>query len=160
GPATRAIIVDLVDEDGAHLDRANPLSLTVNNVAPTITTFTVPASGTVGRAIGLSATAADPAGALDPLTLTWTVTRPGGRPVQLAGASGSFTPAASGVYGVSLTVSDGDGGSAIYSTGIDVTNVAPTIIISGPGSVNEGVTYTLTLGAVTGLGQDTVTQYV
>ena len=36
GPANRTITVDLVDEDGTFLDRANALSVTVNNVAPTI----------------------------------------------------------------------------------------------------------------------------
>ena len=36
GPATRTITVDLVDEDGTHLNRANAFSVTVDNVAPTI----------------------------------------------------------------------------------------------------------------------------
>ena len=36
GPTTRAITVDLVDEDGTFLDRANAHSVTVNNVAPSI----------------------------------------------------------------------------------------------------------------------------
>src|SRR5437867_691070 len=36
GPNTFAITVDLVDEDGTFLNRANALSVTVNNVAPTI----------------------------------------------------------------------------------------------------------------------------
>ena len=36
GPATRAITVDLVDEDGTFLDRANAFSVTVDNVAPSI----------------------------------------------------------------------------------------------------------------------------
>ena len=34
GPASRAITVDLIDEDGTYLNRANTLSVTVNNVAP------------------------------------------------------------------------------------------------------------------------------
>ena len=36
GPDDHAITVDLVDEDGTFFDRANPLSVHVNNVAPTI----------------------------------------------------------------------------------------------------------------------------
>ena len=36
GPATRSITVDLTDEDGTYLDRANAKSVTVDNVAPTI----------------------------------------------------------------------------------------------------------------------------
>ena len=36
GPDDHAITVDLVDEDGTFLDRANALSVHVNNVAPSI----------------------------------------------------------------------------------------------------------------------------
>src|SRR5204862_6444888 len=36
GPSDHAITVDLVDEDGTFLDRANPLSVHVNNIAPSI----------------------------------------------------------------------------------------------------------------------------
>src|SRR5439155_12644809 len=36
GPSSPAITVDLVDEDGTFLDRANAKSVTVNNVAPSI----------------------------------------------------------------------------------------------------------------------------
>ena len=41
-----------------------------------------------------------------------------------------------------------------------VNNVAPTIAISGAASVNEGSPYSLTLGAVTDPGTDTVTSYI
>src|SRR5205085_1795239 len=41
-----------------------------------------------------------------------------------------------------------------------VDNVAPTIAISGAANVNEGSLYSLTLGAVTDPGADTVTSYV
>ena len=34
GPDSHAITVDLTDEDGLHLDRANDLGITVDNVAP------------------------------------------------------------------------------------------------------------------------------
>ena len=43
---------------------------------------------------------------------------------------------------------------------VTVNNVAPTIAISGAASVNEGSSYSLTLGAVTDPGADTVTSYV
>src|SRR6185437_10746575 len=36
GPNTRAITVDLVDEDGTFTNAANALSVTVDNVAPTV----------------------------------------------------------------------------------------------------------------------------
>src|SRR5207237_10818584 len=41
-----------------------------------------------------------------------------------------------------------------------VKNVAPTIAISGNASVNEGSTYSLTLGAVTDPGTDTVSSWI
>ena len=44
--------------------------------------------------------------------------------------------------------------------GVTVNNVAPTIAISGAASVDEGSTYSLTLGAVTDPGTDTVTSYI
>ena len=40
GPNTRTITVDLIDEDGTFLDRANALSVDVDNVAPTISIST------------------------------------------------------------------------------------------------------------------------
>ena len=43
---------------------------------------------------------------------------------------------------------------------LTVNNVAPSIAISGAASVNEGSSYTLTLGAVTDPGADTVTSYI
>ena len=41
-----------------------------------------------------------------------------------------------------------------------VDNVAPSIAISGAANVNEGSAYTLTLGAVTDPGTDTVSSYI
>ena len=43
---------------------------------------------------------------------------------------------------------------------ITVTNVAPTIAVSGAATTNEGAVYSLTLGAVTDPGVDTVTSYI
>jgi len=61
---------------------------------------------------------------------------------------------------IQVTVSDEDGGSSTGNNVVTVNNVAPTIALAGANSVDEGSTYTLTLGAVTDPGQDTVTQYV
>ena len=60
----------------------------------------------------------------------------------------------------SVTISDGDGGSDSDSLAVTVNNVAPSIAISGAANVNEGSSYSLTLGAVTDPGTDTVTSYV
>src|SRR5262249_38108336 len=108
-------------------------SLTVNNVAPTITALTVPASGAEGSPVNLSASATDPAGANDPLSYTWTVTRPDGpTPTPRSGPAASFAPPDQGPSGVSLTVSDGDGGTA--------SRIAPAGLLSwwrGEGSASD-----------------------
>src|SRR5262249_53521253 len=70
-----------------------------------------------GSAVNLSATATDPAGPNDPLTYTWTITKPDGITLTtLAGGSVSFTPPDNGNYGVSLAVNDGDGGITTKAT--------------------------------------------
>src|SRR5207248_88295 len=64
-------------------------------------------------------------------------------------------------YTVSATATDEDGSYAAGNTvAVTVNNVAPTLAISGAASVNEGSSYSLTLGAVTDPGQDTVSSYV
>src|SRR5207237_3087727 len=45
GPNDYAVTVDLVDEDGTFPDRANPLSVHVNDVAPSTPTLVSPADG-------------------------------------------------------------------------------------------------------------------
>jgi hypothetical protein len=157
---TSPTTVTITATDSGDLSASTTFTLSVNNVAPNITTFTVPPTAGEGSPVSLSAAATDPAGADDPLAFTWTITRPDSSTLTLTGASASFTPADNGSYTVSLTVSDGDGGSASQSGNIGVANVAPSIALSGAASVNEGAAYQLTLGAVTDPGQDTVSQYV
>jgi len=61
---------------------------------------------------------------------------------------------------VTITANDGNGGSNIATFSLTVDNVAPTIAISGASNVDEGSPYSLTLGAVTDPGADTVTSYI
>jgi hypothetical protein len=139
--------VTITTTDSLGVTQTTSFTLTVNNVAPTITSVTIPATGAEGSPVNLSATATDPAGAYDTLTYTWTVTRPDASALAtLTGAQASFTPPDSGNYGVSLTVSDGDGG---------VTSLPVAGLVSGwkgegnasdswgsnPGTVVGGVTY-------------------
>src|SRR5205823_5130862 len=63
---------------------------------------------------------------------------------------------------VSAQVTDSGFGAAAGNTStqiVTVNNVAPSIAISGNASVNEGSAYSLTLGAVTDPGTDTVSSY-
>ena len=52
------------------------------------------------------------------------------------------------------------GGGDSGTTYVTVNNVAPTMTISGPDSVDEGSVYTLTLGPVVDPGTDAVSQYL
>ncbi len=61
---------------------------------------------------------------------------------------------------IALRVTDSYGSTHIASTTVTVGNVAPVIALDGAASVDEGSEYTLTLGAVTDPGEDSVTQYV
>src|SRR5207302_2059308 len=90
GPASIPVTITARDSVGEMA--TTTFTLTVNNVAPTITTFTVPATGTEAHTVNLSAAATDPAGANDPLTYAWTVTSPTGTISTLSGATASFTP--------------------------------------------------------------------
>lgn len=60
------------------------------------------------------------------------------------------------VFNIDLDVVDDDLGSSSDSVPLDVNNVAPTLILSGDGSIVEGSQYTLTIGSVVDPGDDTV----
>jgi hypothetical protein len=107
GPTT--VTITATDTHGQKATTS--FTLRVNNVAPTITTFTVPATGTEGSPVQLSGAATDPGGVNDPLTYTWTVYQPDGTLLTLTGANASFTPPDNGSYGVDLTVTDSGGAS-------------------------------------------------
>src|SRR5207244_3501553 len=62
-------------------------------------------------------------------------------------------------YTVTVTVDDGtDHPSKTFS--VHVNNVPPSIAISGNANVDEGSSYSLSLGAVSDPGTDTVSSYV
>src|SRR5439155_1498161 len=61
---------------------------------------------------------------------------------------------------VDLTDEDGTYLDRANALSVHVKNVAPTIQISGAANVDEGSAYSLTLGAVTDPGQDTVSSWV
>jgi hypothetical protein len=63
-----------------------------------------------------------------------------------------------GSYTATITVSDDDGGQVVVHEAVTVTNAEPTLTISGPGGIDEGATYTLTLCA-SDPGEDTISQW-
>jgi hypothetical protein len=161
GPNTYTIHVDLADEDGTHLDAGTRL-LTVNDVPPTIV---------------LSGNANVNEGSPYSLTLG-AITDPGQDTVTQYkvnwgdGASDSFTGNPTGqvkthtyadgfnIESISVDLTDEDGThAAAGSKSITVNDVPPTIALGGNAAVNEGSPYSLSLGAITDPGQDTVTAY-
>jgi hypothetical protein len=109
GPANATVTITATDTHGQTATTS--FTLKVNNVAPTITKFTVPATGAEGSPVQLSGLATDPGGANDPLTYTWTVYRPDGTLFTLTGANANFIPLDNGTRGVDLTVTDSGGAS-------------------------------------------------
>jgi parallel beta-helix repeat protein len=158
--------------DGGLTDSIST-TVTVKNADPTIVPF---GSITIdeGEQFDLSATAND-AGS-DDLTFTWefeygpTITtiyyNDGTAPDPSESPFGNFPFSASDSvthtyydnyeYTLTLTVSDDNGGSAVYSTSIIVNNVAPTIIPFNPIEVYENSQFELTAYAED-IGSDDLT---
>ena len=62
---------------------------------------------------------------------------------------------------ISIDLVDEDGTHTdAGSKSITVNNVAPTVELSGDNDVDEGATYSLTIGAITDPGDDTVADYI
>ena len=73
----------------------------------------------------------------------------------LQGSKAGFTPTDDGAYRVTLTVRDGDGGTAVRSAVVHVANVAPTLTLRGTASADVLQPYTLTLSSADA-GADTI----
>ena len=112
------------------------------NAAPQITAGPTASPDSISdlQTSTISATASDPDG--DPLTYAWTAS---GGSISGTGASVTFTPppvATTTTFSVSLTVSDGKGGTAAAGTTVKVSrqhNTAPQIT-AGPGASPDSIT--------------------
>ena len=148
-----AYTVTLTVTDGS-LSATTTSSISIANVSPTIGTYTVPATSNEGASVNVSSAATDPAGAADPLTYTWAW---GDGSPNDTGASATHTFALQGTYTISLTVTDGDGGSVIRTSSIAVANTPPTVTsMTVPASGVEGAVVAVS-GAATDIGAGTLT---
>ncbi|MCI0545547.1 MAG: PKD domain-containing protein, partial [Actinobacteria bacterium] len=114
-------------DDGVYMvtvcvtDNGNPdatgcdvVGVTVMNVAPTVS-ITGAADVETGQTLGLDSQVTDP-GASDAHTYSWVVSHNGTEMATGDSATLDITPTDSGLYEVSLTVDDGDGGVTISET--------------------------------------------
>jgi len=110
-----------------------------------------PTSSAEGTPITLKGYAAG----FDDLALAWSVAKNGTDYASGNGSDFAFTPDDDGIYVVTLVASDSTGRQAADHATVTVTNVAPTIELSGISTAQEGATYELTLKA-TDPGADTI----
>ncbi|MGD9932394.1 MAG: PKD domain-containing protein [Dehalococcoidia bacterium] len=157
GPAGRTITAEVRD-DGQDFEAAAPVTVSVLNVAPSIT-VAGPASVDEGQDYALTFSRTDPG---NDAVQSWSVDWGDGTAVSVlpANATGASHTYADGPAGPSIHVSvtDDDGTHLAAPKAITVSNVAPAVTINGPSTVVTGATYTLSL-SVTDPGADTVSSW-
>ena len=127
---TYTVTLTVTDGDGGTATATE--TVVVGNAPPSITAIGIPSTGTEGSPVTLTGAATDVSA--DPLTFNWDF----GDSSVGTGASVSHTWVEDGTYSVTLTVSDGDGGSDTASGTITIDNAAPVITSSAFGSGDEG----------------------
>jgi hypothetical protein len=159
GPASFTVRARIADRDGDFTDYTTVV--TVTNVEPVVT---LTGDGAVNEGLSrtYSFTVVDPGA--DSFVLGETSCGTGGVQVgsdvfdSVTGAGSFVCSFPDGPAGpvVSVTVSDDDGASDSDTRTVTVTNVAPSIVLTGVASVNEAVTETYSY-TVTDPGLDTHT---
>src|SRR5439155_4308608 len=139
---SRTVKGEVKDRDGGISEYT--ASVTVSNVAPTPSITDAPASSPEGTTILLHSSVSDPS-SVDTaagFTYAWSVTKNGSAYGSNGSASTySFTPTDNGSYVVTLKATDKDGGYSTTTATISVSNVGPTVAITGaPASATEDAT--------------------
>jgi PKD repeat protein len=136
-------VVTLTVADDAGEAAAAQSVIEVTNVDPQGTIHGVPESADEGTEIAFDAVVTDP-GTADTHTIAWQVTKDGEDYQSGSGESFALTPDDNGLYEVSLTVTDDDGGTSRTTSAIEVANVAPEATIAdAPELVDEGTAVTV-----------------
>src|SRR5205823_6307387 len=148
GPATSTVSVQVQDSDGAS-SNVSAIDVAVSNVAPTVT-LSGPGSASEGQTKSYTFSTSDPAA--DTYTVEATsggsvgtvsnlvfnrASLPDALPITFSDGPATST--------VSVQVQDSDGASSnVSAIDVAVSNVAPTVTLSGPGSASEGQTKSYT----------------
>jgi len=132
---TFVVMMRIMDDDGGVNNVS--LQVTVRNVAPSAT-FDSTAPTVEGGVVDFNSTVTDP-GTLDVHTYEWDFDYDGSTfDVQGSRQNVSWQYIQDGIYTVALRVADDDGGSAIVTNDIVITNMAPLATITAPKSADEG----------------------
>jgi uncharacterized delta-60 repeat protein len=145
GANSYTISASATDEDDTFA-AGNTVAVTVNNVAPTLS-IAGAATAAEGALYTLALTSFDPGA--DTIS-SWTINWGDGIEIVSGNPSNATHIYADGSnsYTISASATDEDGAFvAGNSVAVMVTNVAPTVSISGDADVNEGSTYTLNLSS-------------
>ena len=124
--------ITVTDNDGATAQAT--ATVTVANLAPSVTSVNVPQDINEGASVTFGAAGSDP-GPVDVLTWTWswgdgTADSTGDTPSHAFPDDGSFT--------VTATADDGDGGTDASTTPVTVNNLDPTITTTAGAVAAEG----------------------
>lgn len=158
GPSSQTATFKACDTHGGCA--TSQATISVNNVAPTVSTITVP-TGIIAlnTQVNVSGEFTDP-GTFDTHTAVWdfgdgTSSVQGTVNEESKTVSGSHSYATSGSHTITLTITDNDGDSGSKTSQI-VVNTPPTANANGPYSVSEGSTVLLS-GTATDADGDTLT---
>ncbi len=131
--------IDLIISDGLQQRSATPQFISVGNVAPRVSIATTTTNLTANSPVNLQSNVADP-GTDDLHQISWNVTR-NQEPFGLAGSGTNFafTPTLAGIYVVTATAADQDGGSGTTSRAFLLSIPEATVEIVAPnGPYTEG----------------------
>src|SRR4051812_18292103 len=161
GPASSTVSIVVTDSDGAASSAATAI-VAIANVAPAVTLTSAPTAANEGEVKTFAFSVSDPG--VDTFSVAAGSPGCGVNGVLVAGsvttsaAGGSFQcrfPDGPASSTVSIVVTDSDGAASSAATAIvAIANVAPTVVLSGAVSANEGGTKTYSY-TVTDPGADT-----
>jgi len=131
------VSLTVTDADGSSA--TTTVTVDVANVAPSDLQLSTPGIGDEGGLLTFTASATDPGD--DVLIYTWSF---GDGSPDVSAPSPSYAYGDDGAFEVTVTVSDGDGGTTSQSTAVSIANLPPIIeAIDLPTIAREGLAVTL-----------------